>query len=117
MEKINECVVEYGLKVNEKKSKVVCINGEVGRRRWMIGECCIGEVEEYKYLGITIERGKHVYYKLTLTEVLFIGDLYRKKLCSLTCLSHTTAVYILVTVKFIGIFLIHGCYNYVFYET
>ena len=44
MEKVNECVVEYGLKVNEKKSKVVCINGEVGRRRWMMGDCCIGEV-------------------------------------------------------------------------
>ena len=59
MEKVNECVVEYGLKVNEKKSKVVCINGEVGRRRWMMGDCCIGEVEEYKYLGITIEGEKH----------------------------------------------------------
>ena len=45
MDKVNECVVEYGLKVNEKKSKVVCINGEVGRRRWMMGNCCIGEVE------------------------------------------------------------------------
>ena len=43
--------VEYGLKVNEKKYKVVCINGEVGRCRWMMVECCIGEVEEYKYLG------------------------------------------------------------------
>ena len=31
MEKVNECVVEYGLKLNEKKSKVVFINGEVGR--------------------------------------------------------------------------------------
>ena len=59
MEKVNECVVEYGLMVNEKKSKVVCINGKVGRRRWMMGACCIGEVEEYKYLGITIEGGKH----------------------------------------------------------
>ena len=38
MEKVNECVVEYGLKVNEKKSKVVCINGKVGRRRWMMGD-------------------------------------------------------------------------------
>ena len=28
MEEVNACVVEYGL-----KSKVVCINGEVGRRR------------------------------------------------------------------------------------
>ena len=33
VKKVNACVVEYGLKVNEKKSKVVCINGEVGRRR------------------------------------------------------------------------------------
>ena len=46
MEKVNECVVECGLKVNEKKSKVGCINGKVGRRRWMMGDCCIGEVEE-----------------------------------------------------------------------
>ena len=38
MDKVIECVVEYGLKVNEKKSKVMCINGEVGRRRWMMGE-------------------------------------------------------------------------------
>ena len=56
MEKVNECVVEYGLKVNEKKSTVVCINGEVGRRRRMVGDCCLGEVEEYKYLGITVGR-------------------------------------------------------------
>ena len=62
MEKVNEYVVEYGLKVNENKSKVVCINGEVGRRRWMIRDCCIGEVEEYKYLGITIEE-KHGGFK------------------------------------------------------
>ena len=59
MEKIHECVVEYVLKVNEKKSKVVCINGEVGIRRWMMGDCSIGEVGEYKYLGITIEGGTH----------------------------------------------------------
>ena len=52
MEKVNACVIEYGLKDNEKKSKVVCINGEVGRR---MGDCCIGEVEEYKYLGFTVE--------------------------------------------------------------
>ena len=45
MEKVNKCVVEYGLKVNEKKSEVVCINSEVERRRWMMGDCCIGEVE------------------------------------------------------------------------
>ena len=27
------------------------------------GDCCIGEVEEYKYLGITIEGGKHGGFK------------------------------------------------------
>ena len=32
IEKVNECVIEYSLKVNEKESKVVCINGEIGRR-------------------------------------------------------------------------------------
>ena len=42
LEKVNACEVEYGLRVNEKKSKVVFINGEVGRRRWMMGDCCIG---------------------------------------------------------------------------
>ena len=42
---------------------MVCINGEVGRRRWMVGDCCIGEVEEYKYLGITIEGRKHGGFK------------------------------------------------------
>ena len=36
MENVNECVFKYGLKVNEKKSMVVCINGEVGRPRWMM---------------------------------------------------------------------------------
>ena len=63
MEKVIECVVQYGLKINEKKSKVMCINGEVGRRRCMVGDCCIGEVEGYKYLGITIEGGKHGGFK------------------------------------------------------
>ena len=62
MDKVNACVLEYGLKVNEK-SKVVCINGKVGRRIWMMGDCCMGEVEEYKYLGITVEGGKHVGFK------------------------------------------------------
>ena len=38
---------------------MVCLNDKVGRRRWMMGDCCIVEVEEYKYLGITIEGGKH----------------------------------------------------------
>ena len=62
MEKVNECVVEYGLKVNEKKFKVVCINGKVGRRRWMMGDCCIGEVEEYKYLGINSRKRKACWF-------------------------------------------------------
>ena len=50
MEKVNACVVEYVLKINENMSKMVYINFDVGRRRWMLGDCCIEEVEEYKYL-------------------------------------------------------------------
>ena len=46
-------MVEYGL----KKSNVVCINGEIGRRRWMMRYCCIGKVKEYNYLAITVEGG------------------------------------------------------------
>ena len=38
-------MIEYGLKMNEKKSKVACINGEVERRIWNLGDCYIGEVE------------------------------------------------------------------------
>ena len=63
MEKVNECVNEYDLKVNENKSKVVCINGKVGRRGWIMGDCCIVVVEKYTYLGITIEGGKHGGFK------------------------------------------------------
>ena len=63
MEKVNACVVEYGLKVNEKNSKLVCINDNVGRRIWMMGDWCIGEVEEYKYLGITVQGGNHGGFK------------------------------------------------------
>ena len=53
MEHVNTCVIKHGLKVIEKKSKMMCINGEVGRRRWMMGDYCIWKVEEYKYLGVT----------------------------------------------------------------
>ena len=63
VEKVNACVVEYGLKVNEKKSEVVCINGKVGSRRWMMGDCWIGEVEEYTHVRITVEGGKHGGFK------------------------------------------------------
>ena len=42
---------------------MVCINGEVGRRRWMMGDCYVGEVEECKYLRFTIEGGKHGGFK------------------------------------------------------
>ena len=38
---------------------VVCMNWKVGRRRWTMGDCYIGEVESYKYLGVTMEEGKN----------------------------------------------------------
>ena len=35
------------MKINGKKSKVVCINGAKEERSWNFGGCEIGEVEEY----------------------------------------------------------------------
>ena len=40
-----------------KTSKVVCINGVKKKRRWNIGGCEIGEVDEYKYLRVTVNAG------------------------------------------------------------
>ena len=39
MEQVNECTIEYGLKVNEKNSNVVCIMVKLGGEdgRWQIG--------------------------------------------------------------------------------
>ena len=48
-------IEEYVLRVSEKKSKVVCINGIRGIRRWRIGGTNIDETEEYKYLGVTVK--------------------------------------------------------------
>ena len=54
---VSTVIEEYGLKVSEKKSKVVCINGIRGIRRWKIGSTNIDETEEYKYLGVTVKGG------------------------------------------------------------
>ena len=45
------------MKINTKKSYVVCINGLKKERRLNIGGCEIGEVDEYKYLGVTMKAG------------------------------------------------------------
>ena len=54
---IESCIQEYGLKVSERKTKVVCVNGEVQDRKWRCGSCEISEVGEYVYLGITVKGG------------------------------------------------------------
>ena len=54
---ISGCTKEYGMKINGKKSKVVCINGAKKERSWNFGGCEIGEVEDYKYLGATVNAG------------------------------------------------------------
>ena len=46
MEKVNKRILEYGLNVNGKESTVLCVNGEVGRRKWKMENCYIGELEE-----------------------------------------------------------------------
>ena len=45
------------MKVSERKSKVVCINGAKKERRWNLSWIDIGEVEEYMYLGVTVKAG------------------------------------------------------------
>ena len=32
IDEISDCIKEYGMKVNENKSKVVCVNGELDNR-------------------------------------------------------------------------------------
>ena len=54
---ISGCIQEYGMNINGKKSKVVCINGAKKERSWTFGGCEIGEVEEYKYLCVTVKAG------------------------------------------------------------
>ena len=53
-----DALKKYGMKINGKKSKVVCINGGKKERRWNFGGCEIDEVEEYKYLGVTYNEGR-----------------------------------------------------------
>ena len=44
---ISGCISEYGTKVSEKTSKVVCINGAKKEMRLNFAGIVIGDVEEY----------------------------------------------------------------------
>ena len=48
------------MKVCEKKSKAICINGVKKERMWNFCGSRIGEVEEYKYLCVTVMAGLNV---------------------------------------------------------
>ena len=53
---VSTVIEEYGLKVSEKKSTVVCINGIRGITRWNIGGIYIDETKEFiMYLGVTVK--------------------------------------------------------------
>ena len=54
---ISGCIREYGMKVSEKKYNVICIHGVKKERMWNFCGSRIGEVEEYKYLGVTVKAG------------------------------------------------------------
>ena len=41
---ISRCITEYGIKVSERKSKVVCIKGAKKERRWNFSGIDIGGV-------------------------------------------------------------------------
>ena len=51
------------MKLSERKSKVVCINGTLQNRKWRCGETEIRDVEEYQYLGVTVQGGKNGGFK------------------------------------------------------
>ena len=63
MQTFFDSIKEYGMKMYGEKSKMVCINGVKKERRWNIGGCEIGEVDEYKYLGVTVKAGLNVFFK------------------------------------------------------
>ena len=50
IDEVYEVFKEYGMKVSESKSKVVCMNGEVGKRVWKIGESVLEETDKYIYI-------------------------------------------------------------------
>ena len=52
---ISGCISEYGMKVSENKSKVICINGAKKKRMWNFCGNIIRDVEEYKHLGVTVK--------------------------------------------------------------
>ena len=56
---VSTVIEDYGLKVSEKKSKVVCINVIRGIRRWKMCSKNIDETEAYTYLGVTIKGGPY----------------------------------------------------------
>ena len=66
MDEIASCITEYGMKLSERKFTVVCINRTVQNRKWRCGETEIREVEEYQYLGVTVQLqgGKNGYFKI-----------------------------------------------------
>ena len=63
IDEIASCITEYGMKLSERKSKVVCINGTVQNRKLRCGETEIREVKEYQYLGVTVQGGKNDGFK------------------------------------------------------
>ena len=79
---IGGCIKEYGIKINGKKSKVVCINGAKKERSWNFVGCEIGEVEEYKYLGVTVKTGLNGGFKSMGDRMLDINGLLGMVKCA-----------------------------------
>ena len=60
LEYLNEFCVEYGMVINEKKTKIMVVNGEdIDRLPIHLGDVCIRHCTDYVYLGsIITEDGK-----------------------------------------------------------
>ena len=57
IDEANVVFVEYGIKMCESKSKVVCMKREVKQRVWKFGEGLLEETDKYKCLGVVEEGG------------------------------------------------------------
>ena len=66
---ISGCISKYGMEVSEQKSKVICIHGVKKELMWIFCGNRICEVEEYKYLGVTVKAGLNCGFKSMVDRI------------------------------------------------
>ena len=56
LEMVQACVMRWKMRFNSRKSKIMVVGKRKGRMIWKIGEEIMEEVEEFKYLGVWLDR-------------------------------------------------------------